>query len=404
MRCPALLSVLLLAGSILPASAWAQTGIITLGPEEIVKAKGQEIVVPGYSVPSLADWNGDHLQDLIVGEGGSGFAGKIRVYLNVGTEKDPCFADFFYARTFSQDLVFNPDGRMGCFPRVIDWYQDLKDPSYQGGRVDLLVGLADGTVKVFVNTGTKDSPSFESSLTVGVGSPYSTPLDVGAGATSVLLDWNNDGMLDIVAGGLDGKIHVYDNCGCGGYVPPRFYSSFYAGDPVKANGGDLLVPSGHSSPAIWDPDGDGKKDILTGNIEGQILFYRNIGTDAAPVFAGYTLVQSNGRPIDLPNGPAGGLCSRPAVCHWTGAKDSTWDLLVGYGDGKIRLYRGITVGDFDGSGALDAGDFTMLVRALNQPRQVGGSPCDLNKDGWVDDLDLHLFVNLWLAEYGADKK
>jgi hypothetical protein len=60
--------------------------VLNFGPEEIVQAGGQDIVVPGYSVPSFADWNNDLLQDLIVGEGGNGAAGKVRVYLNRGTE------------------------------------------------------------------------------------------------------------------------------------------------------------------------------------------------------------------------------------------------------------------------------------------------------------------------------
>lgn len=399
------LSVMLAAGLLVSSSAWADPNIINLGPEEIVKAKGKEIVVPGYAVPSLADWNGDHLKDLIVGEGGGGSPGKIRVYLNVGTAADPCFADYFYAQVNGQDLTVTPLGCLGCFPRVIDWYQDLKDPKYQGSRFDLLVGLGDGTVKVFenaqrglLNVGVGSLPSFNNGAALMVGATYSEALSVGARATPVLVDWNSDGELDLVVGGLDGGIHVYYNCGCGGYVPPRFSTSPTDGIFVQANGRDLLVPSGRSSPEIFDADGDGKKDILTGNTDGQILFYRNLGTDTLPIFAGYTYVQSNGQPIDL----AGGLRSRPSVCYWTGAHDGYWDLLVGYGDGKIRLYRGLPkVGDFNGSGSLDGDDFTTLVQALDQPVPAGGSPCDLNKDGVVDNLDLRAFAELWLAEHGT---
>jgi hypothetical protein len=113
------------------------------------------------------------------------------------------------------------------------------------------------------------------------------------------------------------------------------------------------------------------------------------------VFSGYTLVQSNGQPIDL----AGSMRSRPEVCHWTGVEDGYWDLLVGYGDGKVRLYRGIPKpGDFDEDGALDADDFTVLAMALDQPLPPEGSPADLNADGAVDELDLRLFADLWLAD------
>ncbi len=399
MKRSALLFLVLSVTSFLSASALALEGVVNLGPEEIIKANGKEIVVPGYSVPSFEDWNNDQLQDLIVGEGGGGAPGKIRVYLNRGTEADPCFVDYFYAQSSGKDLSVTPEGCLGCFPRVVYWDEDK--------RKDLLVGLGDGTVKVFLNIGSDNEPAFNAGANVKVGASDAFTLDVGSRATPTLVDWNNDGMLDIVCGALDGAIHIFYNCGCGGSVPPRFYTTATSfGTNTKEKTYDLLVPSARSSPAIFDADGDGKKDILTGNTDGLILFYKNVGTESLPGFSGYTLVQSKGVPIDL----AGSLRSRPAVCYWTGLghfgpKDGYWDLLVGYGDGKIRLYRGLPrTGDFNGDGALDGADFTILVRALDKPVPPGGSPADLNKDGVVDNVDLRLFADLWLAEYGTEKK
>jgi len=384
--------------SIWPASVLAREGVINLGPEEVVKAKGKDIIVPGYSVPSLADWNNDQLQDLIIGEGGGGGRGKIRVYLNVGTEADPCFADYSYVQSAGQDLTVTPEGCLGCFPRVVYWDEDQ--------RQDLLVGLGDGTVKVFLNIGSDNEPVFDAGANVKTGSNDAHSLDVGWRATPSLVHWNDDGMLDLVSGGLDGAIHVYYNCGCGGSVPPRFSLSISLGTYAQEKTYDLLVPNGRSSPAIFDADGDGKKDIISGNTDGLILFYKNVGTASLPSFSGYTLVQSNDVPIDL----AGTQRSRPDVCYWTGtgrfgSRDGYWDLLVGYGDGKVRLYRGLSkAGDFNGDGALDGGDFTILVRALDHPVPPGGSPADLNKDGVVDNVDLRLFADLWLAEHALEDK
>ncbi len=95
------------------------------------------------------------------------------------------------------------------------------------------------------------------------------------------------------------------------------------------------MPTGRSCPAVRDLDGDGKKDLLTGDTNGQLLFYSNAGTDDAPSFSGYTLVESDGTAIDLPGTPR----SRPFVCDWTG--DGEPDVLVGAGDGKVHLYQGI---------------------------------------------------------------
>ena len=371
---------------------------IDFGPEEFVQASGVDIVVYGYSVPSFADWNNDGLNDLIVGEGGGGFPGKVRVYLNVGTEAQPQFRDSFYAQSNGADLVCTPIGCMGCFPRVVDWDQD--------GRIDLLVGQADGTVKIFTNTAEpNDMPTFDSGIKIITATSTVSDLDVGDRATPTLVDWNNDGRLDLVSGGLDGMIHIYNNCGCEGSVPPRFLTSPPGGLWLaQENGQDLIVPTGRSSPVIMDLDGDGKKDILTGNTNGQILFYKNVGVDSSPMFSGYSLVTSMGTPIDLP----GTLRTRPFICHWTGdgrfgPKDTSWDLLVGYGDGKVRLYRGVPnvpkAGDFDGDGDIDGDDFTIIAKALDKPIPPEGSSCDLNHDGVVDVLDLRIFADLWLTEH-----
>jgi hypothetical protein len=74
--------------------------------EYCVPAGGAEILIDGYSVPCFADWNADGLPDLVVGEGGGLFAGKVRVYLNGGTSGAPLFADFSYVRTLAGELSY----------------------------------------------------------------------------------------------------------------------------------------------------------------------------------------------------------------------------------------------------------------------------------------------------------
>ncbi|MGE5293616.1 MAG: hypothetical protein ACM3VT_02180, partial [Solirubrobacterales bacterium] len=376
----------------LGVQVFGQEEVNNRGPEEVIQADGNDINVLGYSVPSFEDWNNDGLRDLIVGEGGANYPGKIRVYLNVGTESDPRFAGFFYVQANGGDLTCTPDGCQGCFPRVVNWDAD--------GRKDLLVGLADGTAKVFLNVTDNNEPAFDAGTFVNVGNNDAYVLDVGKRATPSMVYWNDDDMLDLVVGGLDGLIHVYYNCGCDGSIPPHFYFSSPDGLYVQANDRDLTVPGGRSSPEFVDLDGDGRKDLLTGNTDGMILFYKNTGTASLPAFNTYTAVQSAGVVIDL----AGTLRTRPAVCYWTGdgkfgPKDGYWDLLVGYGDGKVRLYRGIAkAGDFDLDGDLDCEDFTFLAKALDQPIPEEGVSGDLNGDGVVDNLDLRVFAELWLAE------
>jgi len=296
---------------------------LNLGPEEIVQAAGADLWVPGYAVPSFYDWNDDNLPDLIVGEGGGGVLdGKVRVYLNLGTMTTPVFSDFFYVQSEGADLILIASGCMGIFPRVVYWDAD--------SRKDLLVGTALGNVRIYLNVGTDAEPTFDAGTTLQVGSPgMKTDIDVGNRATPVVVDWDGDGWRDLVIGAYDGYFHLYLNEGSD--TEPEYVSEAF----VQESGENLLVPGARSSPCVWDLDDDGKKDILTGNTQGQLIFYSNVGTDIQPNFDGFVVVAADGAPIDLTDNAR----SRPALCDWTG--DGTIDVMIGAADGMIHLFQGM---------------------------------------------------------------
>ena len=59
-----------------------------------IEADGKAIDVGrGRLVPPAVDWNGDGKKDLLVGQYKDG---KIRLYLNQGTDNAPVFKDFTY--------------------------------------------------------------------------------------------------------------------------------------------------------------------------------------------------------------------------------------------------------------------------------------------------------------------
>lgn len=293
---------------------------LRLNSEEHVQSGGVDIDVPGYSVPSTADWDGDDLPDLLVGEGGA--EGKVRVYLNVGTVSAPEFDGYAYAQAGTTDLVEPGAGCLGIFPRVVYWDAD--------GMKDLIAGRSDGRIRIYTNTGSDDAPVFDTGTFLQVGAPGSkVDIDVGSRATPDVVDWNSDGRKDLVVGGLSGKLLVYLNEGTD--TEPDFLAYF----AVQDTAGDLIVPTSRSSPHVMDFDLDGKKDFITGNTSGQLLFYHNVGTNEAPTFSGYAAVEAGGVPIDLP----GTARSRPFVCEWN--HDGFPDVLIGYGDGLVRLYTGI---------------------------------------------------------------
>jgi len=371
--------VLMAAGiSVLLMTLNVTFGVINLGPEELVEANGVDISVGTYSVPSFAEWNNDGKMDLVIGCG----IGKVRVYLNTGTQSNPQFLDYFYAQSNGADLYCPPFGCMGCFPRVVYWDSDE--------RKDLLVGQSsDGTVKIFLNTGTDENPTFDGGTLLQVGQPGSkTNLKVGYRATPCVVDWNSDDRKDLAIGALDGKIHIFINEGTD--TEPDFRVQTYA----QQNGSNLSVPYQRSSPDVLDLDGDGKKDLITGNTNGQLLFYSNTGTDQDPNFSGYSAVEADGVPIDLPDTPR----SRPYVCYLT--DDAYFDVLIGAADGKVHLYQGIPEpGDMDGDGDVDFDDFAAFALYWQQTSCGLCGGADLaNNDGNVYLDDLGEFAANWLMD------
>jgi hypothetical protein len=311
----------MLVFSVLPAAA----GLIDFKAEELVRVGGVILDVPGYSVPSFFDITGDGLNDLIVGEGGGGYAGYVRIYENVGTVHSPLFTSYQYAQSNGLQLTCAASGCMGCFPRVLDWDND--------SRNDLVIGQADGTIKRYFNIGTATDPTFDGGGYIQVGAAGSKlNIDVGDRAAPTMLDWNNDGKKDLVVGSLAGNIRLYINEGTD--AAPDFLLTDYVKKPDNST---LTVVTGRSSPSFVDLDGDGMKDLLAGNTEGQQVFFSNLGTDTAPRFSTYSLVQSAGVTIDL--GGATDARSRQFVCDWTG--DGVWDLLVGSSDGQVHLFQGV---------------------------------------------------------------
>jgi hypothetical protein len=71
---------------------------------------------------------------------------------------------------------------------------------------------------------------------------------------------------------------------------------------VQCNGSNIDVGY-YGAPAIADWDGDGVKDMILGQFSyGNIRFYKNVGTNASPLFTSYSMLQADGSNITLPYG------------------------------------------------------------------------------------------------------
>ncbi len=67
-------------------------GLPELSKGQKLQAGGEDIDIEvGHLVPCVVDWNNDGKKDLVVGQFSGG---KIRLYLNEGTDSEPRFGDF----------------------------------------------------------------------------------------------------------------------------------------------------------------------------------------------------------------------------------------------------------------------------------------------------------------------
>ncbi|MCH8273513.1 MAG: hypothetical protein IH851_01840 [Armatimonadetes bacterium] len=65
----------------------------------------------------------------------------------------------------------------------------------------------------------------------------------------------------------------------------------------------INVDIGHAAPAVFDYDGDGKKDLLVGQFgEGRVRVYLNKGTNAEPKFDGFSYMEVGGEDAVVPYG------------------------------------------------------------------------------------------------------
>ncbi len=165
----------------------------------------------------------------------------------------------------------------------------------------------------------------------------------GAAAPDVV-DWNNDGLNDVVVGHHSGAVFVYLNRGFGkdGLVfekgvinrRDRFGSGAAPTRAWRFNKTNWVCPGpGRLNPRVMDWDNDGKKDLLIGDGRGaQTRIWRNMGTDTKPVFSTHHIEY-------LP--PDGGVrpyheTVQPFVGDWNG--DGARDLIMGRNRG-VYVYR-----------------------------------------------------------------
>ena len=274
----------------------------------LVAGKPLDVEHQGQAAPFVADFDGDGKKDLLVGEA---YKGRLRIYLNVGTNREPRFESY---RVFQDGALGGRvwDNCMGFGPDWIDFDGD--------GYPDILSGS--GRQQIIVFRGRADR-------TFAPGEPIKDksgqPLEIDYGLAVFAVDWDNDGKLDLLLGmcGPNGNgVYLLHNGGT--QTHPQYTSP----QPIMANGKPIQVPGRpphrQSGPVAADWDGDGKLDLVVGCGDGSVIWYRNVGTRAKPAFTDpQTLVATPDNLQKSDHGHEAKIC----VTDWN--EDGRLDLIIG---------------------------------------------------------------------------
>jgi hypothetical protein len=322
----------------------------------------------GINQARFGDLDGDSDLDLIVGVTSQGASiDNLIHFQNTGTPESPSYV------TVDLNLIRSVDIGSSSHPAFADVDGD--------GDQDLFIGAEDGTIAHFMNTGSRAAPSFVRQPALA--DATNAAIDVGFAAAPVWIDHEGDGDLDLFAGtGSPARVRFYRNDGTPaerslvlvdpqfGNIQVDFNAAPSLGDLDDDGDLDLVVGEfgvtanprlfyvrndgttgvpiwvivsdntantfifaqrvfdGDLAPELVDLDDDGDLDLLVGEREGNLNFYRNTGTPQAFLFT----LES-----EAFAGAGVGRESASAVADVTG--DGWDDLFVGEMNGGLNFYR-----------------------------------------------------------------
>lgn len=194
----------------------------------------------------LIDYDNDGDNDLLSGD----FEGKFRYFKNNGTNQQPIFEAT--TTTFT-----NIDIGYSSSPVFVDLDGDQD--------FDIVSGEGNGKLFCYIN----NNGTFTSNTTLF------NFVSVGYSSIPTFCDIDNDGDLDLLVGAeAAANVRFYENLGNNSY---QENSSFISG---------VSFPN-YNRPTFSDVDNDGDFDLIIGRSNGSFYFYRNDGTTQLPIWTRY---------------------------------------------------------------------------------------------------------------------
>ena len=275
--------------------------------------------------PELEDLDADGDLDALAGT----MYGELRYFANTGAASRPSFVELRASQNPFAGLVSGDQAYLS--PDFADLDGD--------GDLDLVLGER-GDLSLFRNTGSVSLPAFVAA--VGSEDPFDG-IENFRDIHPELADLDGDGDLDLSAYDRDTPFLRYF-ANTGSASAPAFMERTGSANPFGA------VPEVWVSvPHLIDLDRDGDFDLALGDYGGQLRYFANTGTAAAPSFVETTGAASPFAGIDV------GFYSSPKIADLDG--DGDLDALIGEIQGRLIFHSStlanVFADDFE-SGDLSA--------------------------------------------------
>ena len=382
------------------------------------------IISAGQNMPTFADLDGDGDEDLYVtvlsGAYGNQLVNNFFYYKNTGSNSNPEYS-YITNNYFSMLDIFSNSS-----PELVDIDSDGDLDLFVANQYDLSETPWVGRIHFFRNMGSSSSPNYLEEQTSLLNE------NMGQMLTPEFGDLDGDGDMDLLVGDFNGFIQYFENIS----TDDNLIFSFIE------NVGNIDL-SGNSVPTLGDLDGDGDLDMLIGQLNGSLIFYRNGGNTSAYDFQEESFddiqVQSNSAPeliamdgdedLDLVLGSANegllfyrnlnsdnfqfqfdpdmampmvGLNTRPTAGNIFGIE--TLDIITGLSTGgmyHIQTEICSLLGDFNGDGGWNVLDIVALANCVLADTcgyQENSCSGDMNGDSGYNVLDIVALANCILAD------
>ena len=284
--------------------------------------------ISSFPAAFYLDVNNDDIRDLIVSpntENNSENFESIMMFVNAGEDNSPLFQ--YTQNDFLQNNTL--DFGSGAYPAIIDYNND--------GLKDLIIGNyayfnnsnPSSQIALLINIGSETEPNFEV-VDRDFGGLGTIPLDTilnqsVKGIFPTVADLDNDGDIDLIIGDSNGKLHFFKN------IAESDHEIEFELQNVNFFNIDI---GQHATPFLFDMNGDNLFDLIIGQLDGTISYIENSGSTYEPIFD--TIIEDFGG-ISVNNDESLYGFSTPYIYK----EENEINILIGSESGQIYHYRSI---------------------------------------------------------------